>query len=114
MTDTPPPATPAAPVPPPAAAGPKQTLSLTSFIAGLAAIVLTWIPFVNIIGLIAGVVAIITGFLAKKKEPAAPKWMWIVGIIAGFVAVLISLIAIIISIIAIATFGSLGGTLTGY
>ena len=97
----PPAVPPAAATPPvspyaaPTAAGPKQGLSLTSFITGLGALVFSWIPFIGIIGFLAGIVAVITGFMAKRKEPAAPKWMWIVGLIAGFVGIAISLIYLI-------------------
>ena len=70
MTDsTPPPA--AAPAPAP---GPAQTLSLISFIVGLASFVFSWVPVLGFLGAIA---AIILGFMGKKKEPAAPKWMWL-------------------------------------
>jgi len=101
-TPTPPPAAPAAP----AAVGPKQTLSLVSFIVGLAGFVFSWVA---ILGLAAGVVAVILGFRARKSEPGAPPWMSLVGIIAGFVAIGIGLIVLIgwvISLIALATFGS--------
>ena len=40
-------------------------------------------------------------FMGKKKEPAAPKWMWLVGIIAGFVALAISLIIGLVTILTI-------------
>jgi hypothetical protein len=95
------PTPPASPyVPPTPGAGPKQGLSLTSFILGLAGLVFSWVP---ILGFLASVAAVVIGFIAKAKEPAAPKWMWLVGIIAGFVAVVISLIVLIgfIALIAI-------------
>ena len=94
MTDsTPPPA--AAPAPAP---GPAQTLSLISFIVGLASFVFSWVPVLGFLGAIA---AIILGFMGKKKEPAAPKWMWLGGIIAGFVALAISLIIGLVTILTI-------------
>ena len=95
---TPPPASPyVAPAP---GAGPKQGLSLTSFILGLVGLVFSWVP---ILGFLAAVAAVILGFIAKAKEKQAPKWMWIAGVIAGFVAVVISLIVLIgfIALIAI-------------
>jgi hypothetical protein len=88
-------AAPAAPAAPAGAPGyatgtpVKQTLSLTSFIVGIASVIFVWIP---VLGFLAAVAAVVLGFLAKKKEPAAPKWMWIVGLIAGFLAIFISLI----------------------
>ncbi|NEM91260.1 DUF4190 domain-containing protein [Galbitalea soli] len=78
-------------------AGPKQGLSLTSFILGIAGLVFSWVP---VLGFLASLAAIILGFVAKSKEKAAPRWMWIVGIILGFVAIAISLIVIATLIIA--------------
>lgn len=94
MTDSTPPVTP----PPAAAPGPKQSLSLASFIVGLASFVLSWIFG---LGLIPGIVAVVLGFKAKKSEPGAPQWMWLVGIITGFVGIGISLIFGLITIIGI-------------
>ncbi len=107
-----PPATPpAAPAYAPAAAGPKQTVSLVSFIVGLAALVFSWVP---ILGLLAGIAAIIIGVIARKREPAAPKWMWIVGVIAGAVAALIGLITLIGWIISLVYLASLGSIVSTY
>ena len=68
---------------------PKQGLSLTSFIVGLAGLlILSWVP---ILGLLVGIAAVVLGFMAKRREPGAPQWMWIVGVIAGFLTILINL-----------------------
>ncbi|MCU1551182.1 MAG: hypothetical protein JWR36_1742 [Glaciihabitans sp.] len=96
---TPPPAAPAAPAYAPApAAGPKQALSLTSFILGIAGLVFSWVPF---LGFLASLAAIILGFIGRKKEPAAPKWMSLIGIILGFVAIVIGIIVIAFLVIGI-------------
>ena len=86
----------AAPVYAPAAAGPKQALSLTSFIVGLAALVFAWITG---LGTLAAIAAIVLGFIAKSREKDAPRWMWLVGIITGFVALLLSLILVAVTVI---------------
>jgi len=99
---------PAAPAPAPVAAGPKQTLSLTSFILGLAGLVFSWIP---VLGFLASLAAIILGFIGRKREPAAPKWMSLVGIIAGFVAIVLSiLLTILIVILPLILAASVCGT----
>ncbi|MEO7005756.1 MAG: hypothetical protein ABI275_08590 [Terrimesophilobacter sp.] len=82
--------------------GPKQTLSLTSFIVGLGSLVFCWVPVLGFVGAIA---AVIIGFIAKGREPLAPKWMWLVGIITGFVAILLSLL-ILIPLLLLIAFGA--------
>lgn len=97
-----PPTPPEQPAPPPAAsppayatapaAGPKQGLSLTSFILGLAGLVFSWAPG---FGFLVALAAVILGFLGKSKEPQAPRWMWLVGIITGFVGIFFALVILI-------------------
>ena len=101
MTDTP--STPPAPAMQPAA-GPKQGLSLTSFILGIAGLVFSWVP---ILPFLASIAAIIVGFIARKNEPAAPKWMSTVGIILGFVAIGLAILFLVVGAILLATAGSI-------
>ncbi len=96
VTPEPTPVPPAAPAYAPAAAGPKQALSLTSFITGIGGVVFCAVPFFGFLVALAG---IILGFIGKKKEPAAPKWMATVGIITGFVGAALSIILTITIVI---------------
>ena len=57
----------------------------------------TWIP--------RRVAAIVIGFIARRKEPAAPKWMWLVGIVSGFAAALLSVLFLVPFLLFLA-FGS--------
>ncbi len=92
MTTTPPPAAP----PAPAAAGPKQILSLISFIAGIAGVLLSAVP---VFGFLVSVAAIVLGFLGRKREPGAPKWMTLVGIITGFVGAVLGILFFFLEIL---------------
>ena len=95
-----PPAAPAAPVYAPAATGAKKALSLTSFILGLFSVVFFWTSW---FALIVGIVAVVLGFIGRSREKDAPKWMALVGIIAGFVGIVITVIVIIIAIALVAS-----------
>jgi hypothetical protein len=106
---------PVAPVPPapaaPVAAGPKQALSLTGFILGLVGLVFSW---ALVFGFLASLAAIIISVLARKREPQAPSWMKIVGLIAGIVGVVISVIVLIVWIISLAYLASVGTVVSNY
>jgi len=85
MTDATPTPAPAAP----AAAGPKQTLSLVGFILGIASVVFC---ATGLIAIAAGIAAIIVSNKGKKQEPGAPSWMHLVGLIAGIAGIVLGLI----------------------
>jgi len=96
MTDATPTPTPAAP----AAAGPKQTLSLVGFILGIASVVFC---ATGLIAIAAGIAAIIVSNKGKKQEPGAPSWMHTVGLITGIAGIVLGVfvgIAILFSILA--------------
>ncbi len=86
---------PVAPTPAPAAAGPAQTLSLVSFILGLVGFVLS---FVFGLGFLPGLAAIIVGAMSRKREPQAPSWMRLIGIIGGIVAIVIGFIVFLVTL----------------
>jgi hypothetical protein len=113
MTDPVAPIPPAAPVAP-VAVGPKQTVSLVGFILGIVAFVFGWTP---IFGLLVGIAAIIVSVIARKREPAAPSWMRIVGLIGGIVGAVVSIIVTIVWVVGLiyeaSVIGSVG-TLSGY
>jgi len=127
MSDTTPPAQPeptppstgnAAPAGAPYAAqpvgtpGPKQGLSLTSFITGLAGLIIfSWIP---VLGFLVPLAAVIIGFIAKGKEPGAPKWMWLVGIISGFVGIVVGIIFMLAWLLPLLIFGAAMSDLGSY
>src|SRR5690606_38696535 len=109
----PPPAAPATPYAAPAAgyapaAAPvKQTLSLLSFIFGIVGILLGFAGW----GLLFSIAAVVLGFMGKKRETGAPKWMWLTGLITGWVGIGLNLlmffILIILPFIFIASLGTI-------
>jgi hypothetical protein len=111
MTDsTPTPPTPE-PVTPPAAPayaaapGPKQTTSLIGFILGLVAFVFSWTA---IVGIGAGIAAIIVSRRGKKTEPGAPNWMHIIALVGGIVGIVIGAIVLIFWVIGLVALAALG------
>ncbi|MGN6324388.1 hypothetical protein [Pseudolysinimonas sp.] len=70
----------------------KQTLSLVGFIVGLVAFVFSW---AFIFGLLVAVAGLIISILARSREPQAPNWMKLVGLIASIVALVIGVIVLI-------------------
>jgi uncharacterized membrane protein len=99
----------------PVAAGPKQTLSIVGFILGVGSVIFSW---TGIIGIGAGIAAIIVSNKAKKQEPGAPSWMPTVGLITGVVGIVLGVIFGIISLIGLiayfASLATLGGVVGNY
>ncbi|TBN57785.1 DUF4190 domain-containing protein [Glaciihabitans arcticus] len=58
-----------------------QGLSIASMVTGIVAVLLTFASF----GFIPGVVAVVLGHLAQKRQPQA-RAMWITGLITGYIA----------------------------
>jgi hypothetical protein len=101
---TTPPAPPVAPAYAPVATGAKKALSLTSFILGIASVVLfitSWFA------LLLGIAAVVIGFIARSREPGAPKWMSLLGLIFGFVGIVIAILVLVIAAIALASLNNL-------
>jgi hypothetical protein len=116
MTDTPSAPTPATPPPAgaPAATGPKQTMSIIGFVLGLASVVI--LSWTGLIGIAAGIAAIIVSNKAKKSEPGAPSWMHTVGVITGIVGIILSIIIglfiLVVSILPFFLVGTAGIPIT--
>lgn len=98
-----PPAPPVSPAYAAPVAGAKKGLSLTSFILGLASIVLfitSWFA------VLLGIGAVVLGFIGRSKEPGAPRWMALVGIITGFVGIVLGVIVIVVTALFLSAYNS--------
>lgn len=91
----------AAPYQPGQDGAPKKGLAITSMVLGIVSVVLS-LPL-WFITFFAGIAAIITGIMARKRNPGA-KGFWLTGLILGIVGLLISLL---IGIFAIAVIGAI-------
>ncbi len=99
---------------PPAPARKKDVASLVLGIVSLASsiesLVFCWYPFVGLIG---GIIAIITGAIAKKRNPA--NKMAKAGLIMGIIAAVLGVICIVLWVVLIvaAAEGSFGDVFAG-
>jgi hypothetical protein len=91
----------AAPYQPGQGGAPKKGLAITSMVLGIVSVVLS-LPL-WFITFFAGIAAIITGIMARKRNPGA-KGFWLTGLILGIVGLLVSLL---IGIFAIAVIGAI-------
>ena len=83
----------------------KQGLSLTAFILGIAAVVFSW---VFIFGLLVGIAGLIISIIARKREPQAPNWMKLVGLILSIVGIVIAAVVLIFTIISFIVIAAAG------
>jgi hypothetical protein len=67
--------------------------AVASLVCGIIALVLSWIPFINVLALILGVVAVVTGIigLRRTREPAVGgKGLAVAGLTTGIVGALLA------------------------
>jgi hypothetical protein len=82
---------------PPAA---PSGLSITSMVLGIVAVLGS---FLYGIGLFPAIAAVITGHIARKRQPGA-KGMWLTGLITGYVGIAFSILWIVFVILIFAVF----------
>lgn len=103
----PPPMPYAGQAPPPAAL--RNGMGITALVLAIIGLLICWIPFVGLLGLVLGIVAVILGFLGRgrvKRGEANNGGIALAGIVLGVFAVLGAIAAIVIWIFA---FKEVGG-----
>jgi uncharacterized membrane protein HdeD (DUF308 family) len=76
-----------------------KTMAIIALVCGIASVALFLV--VPILPLLAGIAAVVLGFLSRKREPGAQTLaLW--GIILGFLGIALNLAAIIISAVLVA------------
>jgi hypothetical protein len=73
------------------AAPPPRGLSITSMVLGIVGLVGS---FIYGLGLLAVIAAVITGFIARKRQPQG-KGFWLTGLITGWVGIAICILWIV-------------------
>jgi len=76
-------------------AQPSNGIGITAGVLGIVAVLLMWIPFVNYLAIILGILAIIFGIIGigrANRMGGAGKGMAITGLVCGIVALAISLL----------------------
>lgn len=85
----------------PVVVAPPSTLSITSMILSIAGFLLMSVG----IGIFASIAGLITGYMARTREPHA-RGFWLTGIIAGWVGVGLTLLFIVFFIVIFALAGT--------
>ena len=84
----------------------KKALSLTSFVLGIASVVLF---ILNWVAVAIGIAAVVLGFIGRSRESGAPRWMWLTGIITGVAGIVFGAVVLLVIIAAAAYLRSNGG-----
>jgi hypothetical protein len=88
-------------VPPDVQEGGGNGIAVAAMVCGIVAIATAWIPFVGIVGLIAGVVALALGIpaLVRSRATGRRRGQSIAGIVTGAVGLLLGVLGIVFSIV---------------
>jgi hypothetical protein len=102
--------------PPYTAATSGNGLGIAGGVCGIVAVVLCWIPFVDYVSVVLGVLAIIFGALGLRNANAhggGGRGLAITGIVTGIVAVVISILFLAVIYTAVTSINASVGTLAG-
>jgi hypothetical protein len=83
---------------------PKNGIGLAALIVGIVSLLLAWVPFLGLIGIVAVVLGII-GLRRVKARVATNKGMALAGLILGILAVLAGIFWIVAAVFFAGTFG---------
>jgi len=85
------------------AQAPKNGMATAALVVGIVALLLCLIPFVNVVSIVGGLVAVVLGVLAMKKAKAgAPgKGMGVAGVVLGAISAVVALIVTVVAGMAI-------------
>jgi hypothetical protein len=88
---------------PPAPPKGSNGLAVAGFVLGLIGLLGSWIPVLNILGLVLGVVGVILAGigLAKSKRSGAGKGLSIAGIVLGLLAVVLAILVNVVFVSAV-------------
>lgn len=93
----------------PGAAPPAQQgsngLAIAALVTGIIALLLSWIPVVNVLALVLGIVAVATGVGGVRRTRTAGvggKGLAVGGLVTGIIAILLSLLIIVLFIVGFA------------
>ncbi len=79
---------------PPPPVQPKNGLGITSLVLAIIGLLSVWVPVVNIVSMVLGLVAVVVGFLARgrvRRGAANNGGIAVAGIVLGGLAIIVSL-----------------------
>lgn len=80
-------------------------LAIAALVCGIIALLLSWIPFVNVLALVLGIAAVATGIggIRRTRTPGVgQKGLAVGGLVTGIIAILLSLLIIVLFIVGFA------------
>ena len=89
-------------------------IAIAAGVCGIVAIVLCWIPFVDYLSVVLGVLAIILGIIGVRRADAfgSGRAMAITGIVCGSVGLAIAFLFLLLIYAVISTVTTIGGLAT--
>lgn len=84
--------------PPPQQGAQSNGPAIAALVCGILALVLSWIPVINVLSVILGIVAIVTGIMGIRRAGSpgiGQKGLAIGGLVTGVIALLLSLLILI-------------------
>lgn len=80
---------------------PGSGLAVTSLVLGILAVLGCWIPLVNVVTILMGVAALVTGLVAiarVRKGTGGGRGLGVAGVMLGIVAVVVSVVVLVVTV----------------
>ena len=91
----------------PPASSATNGAAVAALIIGLLSLLIGWIPFIGLIAVVGGLIALILGFIGRgkvKKQQASGKGMATTGIVTGILAILLGIASTLIPVLFFSSF----------
>ena len=88
--------------------GPKKTKAIISLVCGILSLVFAWFGYSTLLGIVLGIVAIVTGSSARKELPREQAGMATAGMITGIIGLILCALMFVACVACVGLLGAAG------
>lgn len=86
--------------------GPNRTKAIVSLVCGILSLVFAWFGYSTILGIVLGIVAVVTGSSARKELPREQAGMATAGMITGIIGLILCALMFVACVACVGLLGA--------